>query len=170
MRKVVVWGFVMGALSVLAFHQGTMHLLFNYGNNVTFITDVIGRAESPGWQLHQGMANPPIPGVHIPAFFNLMFWGGLWGMLIAALIRYTTLPDLMTGAVVGGVVSVLVSVALVAAVQGLPLLDGGDTRDLLRAVLIHGGFGFGVAFLLRPIAVRRVPIERLATRPLPVLR
>jgi len=163
MQKVVVWGFVMGALSVLVFHQGTIHLLYNYGNHVPHITDWIGRVGGPGWNLNQGMANPPIPSLHIPHFFNLMFWGGLCGMLIAALIRYTTLPDLLTGAVVGGV---LVSLML----RGFPLFIGDDTRTLLQAVLLNGGFGFGVAFLLRPIEVRRVPIERLATKPLPVLR
>ena len=170
MQKVVVWGFVMGAMSVLVFHQGTIHLLYNYGNNVPAMNDWIGQVGGPGWNLNQGMANPPIPGLHIPNFFNQMFWGGLWGILIAALIRYTTLPDLLTGAVVGGFGCVLVAVTVVASLKGFPLFAGGDTRTLLRAVLINGGFGFGVAFLLRPIQVRRIPIERLAATPRPAMR
>lgn len=146
----------MGALSVLAFHQGTVHLLYNYGNDVEALTAVIGRVQGPGWDIGRAMANPPIAGLHIPQFFSAMFWGGVWGIFIAAVIRWTPLPDLFTATLIGAVGCTLVAVTLVAQMRGVPMYAGGNTQTLLRAGLINAAYGFGTGFLLRPLALRRI--------------
>jgi hypothetical protein len=158
--KVIVLGFVCGALSVAAFHQGTLHILYNYGNGVPAITDVIGRMPAPGWNLAP-MPNPPVAGLPfaIPVLVNLMFWGGLWGILIAAAIRWLHAPDLLAGVLVGGLGATLVAVTLVAQMKGLPMWAGGDAQRLARALLLNGAFGFGAALLLRPFGVQK-PVPR----------
>lgn len=150
----------MGALAVLLFHQGTIHLLYNYGNSIPEVTGIIGRVNSPGWELGRAMPNPPVAGLHIPAFFNAMVWGGLWGILIAAVIRWTPLPDLLTGALIGGIGCTLVAVTVVAQMRGVPVFADGNTTTLLRAGLINAAFGFGTAFLLRPLEMRPVRVLR----------
>lgn len=154
MGKVLVWGFVMGAIAVGVFHQGTIFLLFHYGNHVPAVTEVIGRVAGPGWNLTQVMPAFGQPGWMIPQFANQMFWGGLWGIVIAAAIRWGRWPDLLTGFLIGVVGCVGVAVTLVAALKGLPLFAGGNTQALLRAALINGAFGWGTALLLRPVEVR----------------
>jgi hypothetical protein len=171
--KVLIGGFLMGALSVLAFHQGTIHILFNYGNNLEPLTQVIGRVAGPGWDMGRAMPNPVVPGLHIPVFFNSMFWGGIWGIVIAAVIRWTPLPDLFTATLIGAVGCTLVAVTLVAQLRGVPMYAGGNTQTLLRAGLINAAFGFGTGFLLRPLVLKRVkppPRSKPAVRPPPLRR
>ena len=154
--KVVILGFVCGALSVAAFHQGTLHILFNYGNGVPVITDLFGRFPSPGWNLAP-MPNPPVAGLPfpIPVLANQMFWGGLWGIAIAVVIRWLHAPDLLAGVLVGGVGATLIAVTVVAQLKGLPMWAGGDTQRLARALLLNSGFGFGAALLMRPFGVQK---------------
>ncbi len=173
MLKVLIGGFLTGALSVLVFHQGTIHILFHYVNGVEAAEAILGRVAGPGWDIGRTMPNPPVAGLHIPAFFNAMFWGGLWGIVIAAVIRWTPLPDLLTATLIGAVACTLVAVTVVAQMRGLPMYAGGNTRTLLRAALINAAFGFGTGFLLRPLMLKRAkppPARKPAARPPPLRR
>lgn len=173
MLKVLIGGFLVGALSVLAFHQGTVHLLYNYGNDEEALTAIIGRVQGPGWDMGRAMANPPVAGLHIPQFFSAMFWGGIWGIVIAAVLRWTSLPGLFTATLIGAVGCTLVAVTLVAQMRGVPMYAGGNTQTLLRAGLINGAYGFGTGFLLRPLTLRRMkppPQPRRTSRPPPLRR
>jgi hypothetical protein len=163
----------MGALSVLVFHQGTVHLLFHYANSLPWVTSVIGRVGGPGWDLSRAMAHPPMPGLIIPAFTATLLWGGLWGIVIAAVIRWTPLPDLLTATLIGAIGFTLVGVTLVAQMRGVPLFAAGDTKSLLRAALVNAAFGFGTGLLLRPLGLQEVtvtPTRNSAPRPPPPLR
>jgi hypothetical protein len=153
--KVLLLGFVIGALSVATFHQGTIFLLFHGANSIPAVAAVFGKLASPGWNLSQPMSNPPVPGLVIPSLLNQMFWGGLWGMVIATMMRFTRIPQLLGGFLIGAVGCVGVAVTVVAALKGLPLFAGGNTQALLRAVLINGAFGWGVALMLRLMGMRR---------------
>ncbi len=146
-------GFLMGALSVAIFHQGTLFLLFHYANAIPEAAQVVGRAPAPGWDLSRMMPNPPF-GLPMPLLFSQMFWGGVWGIVIAAVLRGTPAPDLLTGFLIGAVGCTLVAVTVVAGLKGLPLYGGGNVQNLLRAALINGAFGWGTALLLRPAKLR----------------
>jgi len=154
-----MYGFLMGALGVLVFHQGVIFLLHHYGNNIPAVVNTLGRVAGPGWNLRQMMPSPPIPGLAIPQFINQMFWGGLWGIVIAAMIRWTRFPMVLGGLLIGIFGCVGVAVTLVAALKGLPLFAGGDKVALLRAALINGAFGWGTAILLRPFGLRKVELR-----------
>ena len=48
----------------------------------------------------------------------------------------------------------LVAFTVVAQAKGLPMFAGGNRQVWLRAALLNGAWGWGCAFLLRPLALR----------------
>lgn len=147
MRKIITLGFVAGFLSVLVFHQGTAFLLNAYANGVPDVVAWIGRT-GPAFNMS------PVPPFGVPTVLSQAFWGGLWGIALAALLRAAPVPDLFTGFVFGAVLVTLVAFTLVAQAKGLPMFAGGNRQTWLRAGLLNGAWGFGTAFLLRPLALR----------------
>jgi hypothetical protein len=61
--------FIAGFFSTLVFHQGVVGLLYADG--------VSPRAP---WNF------TPVPPLHVPAVISLAFWGGVWGIVLWALI------------------------------------------------------------------------------------
>jgi uncharacterized membrane protein YfbV (UPF0208 family) len=66
-------GFLAGALAVLTFHQG-----------MVFVLSTVGMIQSPVYAMRG------VPPYGVPTIVNQMFWGGLWGLLFAAIAD--TLP------------------------------------------------------------------------------
>lgn len=133
----ILWGFIAGALSVAIFHQLTIVALngFNFG---------------AAWRM-----TPAIAPFGVPAIFNAMFWGGLWGIVFAALspsLPRRTLAYLLSGLLFGGVVLVLSGWYLVPFVKsffGLQgLRYGPNPVGWWRGPVINGMWGFGTALLL----------------------
>ena len=147
MRKIITLGFIAGFLSVLVFHQGTVFLLNVQGNNVPGIVEWFGRT-GPAFNMM------PVPPFGVPTVISQAFWGGLWGIALAALLRSAPVPDLFTGFVFGVVLVTLVAFTVVAQAKGLPMFAGGNRQIWLRAALLNGAWGWGCALLLRPLALR----------------
>ena len=147
MRKILTLGFVAGFLAVLVFHQGTAFLLNIHGNRVPELVAWIGRT-GPAYSM---MAVPPFG---VPGVITMAFWGGLWGIALAALLRLTPVPDLFTGLLFGAVVVTLVGFAIATQGRGLPSFTGGSRHLWLQAALLNGAWGWGAAVLLRPLALR----------------
>ena len=108
--RALMLGFAAGVLSVLVFHQGTVWLL-----------NQMGVIPTGPYSLR------PIPPFGVPQIVNQCFWGGLWGILIAALLRRwgTRAPDLLFGAVFGAVALNIVNWIVLPAIKGLPYFAGG---------------------------------------------
>lgn len=137
-------GFLMGAVAVGCFHQGTLFLLFHIGHLWPALIEAVGRPAFPGWDLARDM-----PGGTLPLLVGQMGVGGLWGIVLAAILRFTPAPDLLAGVLVG-----------VAACTLLPsVLDEGPA--VARAALAGAGWGWGCAVLLRPLEVRRYHALRM---------
>ncbi|MGK7862805.1 hypothetical protein [Falsiroseomonas sp. E2-1-a4] len=150
MKKVLLVGFICGALAVLVFHQGTQYVLhhqFALIKLLPFVPDAF-RPASAGFSLR------PVPPWGVPQVLSMAFWGGLWGIVLAALIRWGRMPDLLTGFVLGAVVCTVVGFTLVAQYRGVPMWAGGNTIIWARAALLNGAFGWGTAFLMRPFSLR----------------
>jgi hypothetical protein len=152
--KVIVLGFICGAFSVASFHQGTLHILFNYGNGAPFITDLFGRFPAPGWNLAL-RPSALLGGIPIPVVANQMILGGLFGIVIAALVRWFHLPDLLTGVLVGAVLGTLIGATMFAETMAAVGSAGNETHRMARALLLNSSFGFGAGLLLRPFGVQR---------------
>jgi sulfite exporter TauE/SafE len=141
--RVAATGFAAGALSVLVFHQGTVALLH-----------LAGLLPNPPFPMR------PVGPLGVPQLASLAFWGGIWGIAIAAVLAARPAwPPLRVGLVVGAIGCVLVGFTLVAALRGQPLMAGFDPNRWWRSVVINGAFGWGVGLLL--LAARRaVPALR----------
>ncbi len=135
--RTVMLGFAAGVLSVLVVFQGTVWLL-----------NVLGAIPLRPYSLQ------PIPPFGVPQFVNQAFWGGLWGIALAALLRRTRVPDLLFGAVFGAVALNLVVWFVLPAIKGTPYFGGGDPTRLAVAVLLNGAWGWGAALVLRGLRNR----------------
>jgi hypothetical protein len=135
--RTIMLGFVAGILSVLIFHQGTVWLLHMAG------------------QLPNGPYSfRPIPPFGVPQIVNQCFWGGLWGILIAVLLRWLRVPDLLFGFCFGAVALGLTNWVILPMIKGGTYFAGGDPRRLAITVAIVGTFGWGVALILRGLRHR----------------
>jgi hypothetical protein len=150
MKKVILLGFLMGALSVFVFHQGLVYVLhhqFTVIQTVTGVPDAFRPAA-------QGFSIRPVAPFGVPQVVSMAFWGGLWGILLAGMIRFLGLPDLLTGFLVG-LLATVVGFTVVATLRGTPMWAGGNTVTWARVILINGAWGWGAAFLMRPFQVSR---------------
>ncbi len=147
MKKALTLGFVAGFLAVLVFHQGTAFLLNNYGNGMPDVVAIFGRT-GPAFNM------APVAPLGVPTVLSQAFWGGVWGIVLAIILRTTPVPDLLFSFVFGALALTLVAFTLVATMKGLPTFAGGNQQVWARAGLLNGAWGFGTAFLLRPLALR----------------
>ena len=139
----ILLGFAAGFLAVLVFHQGTAVLLNLLTTKAGIATGVFGRVPFP-------YNMTPVRPFGVPAVVSAAFWGGVWGVVLAALLRGLRLPDLLFGFVFGALVLTLVGFTVVASLKGLPLFAGGNRQVWWRALLYNGAWGWGAALLLRP--------------------
>lgn len=147
MQKAITLGFISGFLAVLIFHQGTAFLLNTYANGMPEVVSWIGRTGTP-------FNMSPTAPLGVPTVISQAFWGGIWGIVLACIIRFSDVPDLLFGFAFGALAVTLFAFTVVASLKGLPTFAGGNQQTWLRAGLLNGAFGWGAAFLMRPLAVR----------------
>ncbi len=140
MGRTILLGFV----AVLVFHQGAAWLLHMLTVKAGVGVGVFGRVGVPF-----NMA--PVKPFGVPQVLSWAFWGGVWGVLLAAVLRGTRLPDLLFGFVFGAFVLTLVGFTLVASLKGLPPFSGGNRQIWWRVGLLNGAWGWGTALVLRPL-------------------
>ena len=128
----LVVGFVSGAISVLLFHQGTAALLH--------ALELTARAP-------YSLA-PTIP-FGVPQVGSIAFWGGIWGVLLAASLgRLHGAPLVVAAAAFGAVLPTLVAWFLVAPLKGQPLAAGGIPMAMAVGVMVNGAWGLGTGIAL----------------------
>jgi hypothetical protein len=138
--KVLAFGFLAGALSVLVFHQGMVLLLYMMGQTPNFPWNMKGSIAPLG----------------IPVLVNQMFWGGLWGIGFAAVGHLIPIANTaLRGAVYG-----LLGPFLLGGGFLVPLFKGGPMFWMwpgprwIIGGLIGAAFGAGVALILRAMGRR----------------
>ena len=144
MGRTIFFGFLAGFVAVLVFHQGTAWLLHVLAVKAQFGVGVFGRAGAP-------FSMAPVQPFGVPTLLSAAFWGGVWGIALAAILRGTRLPDLLFGFVFGALVLTLVAFTVAATLKGQPLFAGYNQRIWWRALLLNGAWGWGTALLLRPL-------------------
>lgn len=131
-------GFVAGFVAVLTFHQIVVLLMWSAGL-VPFAPYSLA----------------PRPPLGVPAVLSLAFWGGVWGIVIAAIAQAKPQWNpVLVGLVVGAVFCVLVGYTVVAGLRGAPLFGGGNPSAWLRSIVINGAWGAGAGWLYGLIARR----------------
>jgi hypothetical protein len=134
MAKQLVFGFIAGALAVLAFHQG-----------MVLVLHLMGQIPNFPWSLR------PIAPFGVPAIVNQMFWGGLWGVGFAVLGAKIPLSSDLGRGVVYGLLGpwLLGNGILVPLAKSGNLLFGFNPQNMWRGALIGAAFGLGLAVFMR---------------------
>ena len=123
----LVVGFVSGANSVLLFHQGTAALLH--------ALELTARAP---------YSLAPTSPFGVPQVGSIAFWGGIWGVLLAASLgRLDGAPLVLAAVAFGAVLPTLVAWFLVAPLKGQPLAAGGIPMAMAVGVMVNGAWGLG---------------------------
>ncbi|HEY9606991.1 MAG TPA: hypothetical protein V6C85_35610 [Allocoleopsis sp.] len=125
--------FAAGFFAVLIFHQGMLALL--HAVNLT------PRAPFP---------TTPTPPLGIPQIWSSAFWGGIWGIVFAAIVsrfrqdtRYW-----VTALIFGAIAPTLVAWFVVAPLKNQPIAGGFQPASMLTGLLVNGAWGIGTALLL----------------------
>ena len=125
--------FIAGFASTLVFHQGLLWLLYAGG--------VSPRAP---WNM------TPVPPLNVPGVISLSFWGGVWGIVLWALIRVLRGGAYWAAAlVIGALGPSLVAWFVVMPIKGMGFAGGWDPKIIVGGLLLNGGWGLGVALLMR---------------------
>lgn len=123
----IVVGFLSGAVSVLLCHQVIAALLHAIG-----ITPRVPYSMQPTRPL--GVAQ----------LWSLVFWGGVWGVLLAAALRrYADRALVIAATIFGALLPTLAAWTLVAAMKGQPLFAGGAPKAIAVGLLVNAAWGLG---------------------------
>jgi uncharacterized membrane protein YagU involved in acid resistance len=135
----LVAGFLAGAIATVIFHQLTV-LVLHLAN---FIPNF-------PWSMR------PVPPLNIPTIVNQMFWGGLWGVLFAAILPWIPARELWQKGAIFGLVGVwlLGNGILVPLFKGTPLLFGFQLSRAWLGFVILLVFGIGLGLIYGLLASR----------------
>jgi hypothetical protein len=120
-------GFIAGVLAVFIFHQGALVLLHALG-----LTPAAAYSLSPTrpWG--------------IPQVVSLAFWGGVWGVLLAAALARLDGARLVVAATVfGAILPTLVAWFVVAPLKGQPMAAGGVPMAMAIGPIVNAAWGLG---------------------------
>ena len=136
--RTITLGFVAGVVGVLVAHQGMLALLH-----------AAGVVPAGPYQRR------PVPPLGVPQVASAAFWGGVWGVALAALLagrrgRGYWITALLAGALGPSLVAWFV----VAPLKGLPVAAGGQPARLLTGLVVNGAWGVGTAAMLALLARR----------------
>jgi hypothetical protein len=138
-------GFIAGLVSVLVFHQGAVALLQAFG-----LTE-----RAP-------FSMAPTDPFGVPQVLSLALWGGVWGVLFAALLRRTDGAGLaVSSTLLGAVLPTLVAWFVVAPLKGQPVAAGFEPAAMAIGVIVNAAWGLGTGLGLALFGRRR-PVERRA--------
>jgi hypothetical protein len=129
--------FLSGFVAVLLFHQGVLSILHAVG-----FTPVAPFPVKPTQPF--GLAQ----------IWSLSFWGGIWGLLFAALDHW--FPGgagyWFTASLFGTILPSLVAWLVVFPMKGMPAGGGWHLAGLATGLMINGAWGFGTGLFLRGLS------------------
>lgn len=125
--------FIAGFFSTIFFHQGLLYLL-----------NLAGIVQRPPWNM------TAVSPLGVPSVLSLAFWGGLWGIVLWALIRkHAPGRQWLWGLIWGALLPSAVALFIVFPLKGMPMAGGFDPKLIGGALLLNGVWGLGVVALMR---------------------
>jgi hypothetical protein len=126
-------GFIAGFIAVLLFHQPALAILNHIG--FTHAGTYSLKATAP---------------IGVPQVISLAFWGGVWGVIFAAVDRHFGRGNLywLYAFAFGAILPSLVAWFIVAPLKGQPVAGGWEAHRMITGLLINGAWGIGTALLL----------------------
>lgn len=126
----MVWfkAFVSGFLATLVFHQGLFALFY-----------VAGMVPAAPFNM------APVPPLGVPAVASLAFFGGLWGILLWAVLgRLSGVKYWLGHVLVGAVGPTAVAMLVVFPAKDLAV----SAQTWVGGLILNGFWGFGVALFM----------------------
>jgi len=140
----LIVGFISGALSVLVFHQGAAALL--HALSLTPRAPYSLQATAP---------------FGIPALWSLAFWGGVWGVILAAMLaRLRGAAFIVAAAIFGAILPTLVAWLVVAPLKGQPMAAGFAPMAMAIGPIVNAAWGLGTGIGLALFGERRQPNDQ----------
>lgn len=135
-------GFLAGAIAVLTFHQGAIALL-----------TATGAINGNLYSLR------PVAPFGVPQIASNAFWGGVWGIVFAAIAPRSRRGAgyWLAGIALGALALPMVGWFIVAPLKGQPIAAGWNGTRMGLSMLINGAWGLGVAVLYR--VLQRPPAD-----------
>ncbi len=129
----VLSGFIAGFLAVLTVHQAVIAA----GGALGYL------AAGSGWSMRT------VPPFNIPQVLSLAFWGGVWGIPLAALAARMGKgwPAWVVPAILFGLATTLVGWYVVGPLKGRPPADLSAAR-LVTGLVINGSWALGALGIL----------------------
>ncbi len=134
----MVWlkAFLSGFLATLLFHQTLFGVFY-----------LAGLAPAPPFNLS------PVDPLGIPAVLSLAFFGGLWGIVLWAIIgRFAAAKYWTLAVLIGAIGPTAVAMLLVFPIKGIAV----SSASWLAGLILNGFWGFGTALLLKLMNARAI--------------
>ncbi|MBD2449959.1 hypothetical protein H6G76_22915 [Nostoc sp. FACHB-152] len=133
--------FIAGFIAVLVFHQGVLAILH-----------AINFAPRPPYQ------TAPTQPFGVPQFLSAAFWGGIWGLVWAAVTLRSSVNRnyWLTSLIFGAVAPTLLAWFIVAPLKGQAIAGGGKPGVMITGLLVNAAWGVGTAILFNWFAKRHV--------------
>jgi len=127
-------GFVAGFVATLLFHQPALALLTELGVAKASVYSMTSTGS-----------------LGVPQVVSLAFWGGVWGVLFAAIEGRFPRGALywICAILFGAIFPSLCAWFVVAPMKGLPVAAGWQASRMITGLVINGAWGLGTALLLR---------------------
>jgi len=126
----MVWlkAFVSGFLATLIFHQGLFALFY-----------AVGMVPAAPFNM------APVPPMGVPAVLSLAFFGGLWGVVLWAILgRLVGVSYWLGHVIVGAIGPTAVAMLVVFPAKDLAV----SAQTWVGGLIINGFWGFGVALIM----------------------
>lgn len=119
--------FLCGGAAVLLLHQGAQAALY-----------------LAGFTAHAPYSLAPTQPWSVPQIWSLAFWGGLWGIVLAATLRRLTGGGLVVASLVfGAIFPTLVAWFVVAPLKGQPMAAGFVPAAMAIGPIVNAAWGLG---------------------------
>ena len=123
----LIVGFIAGAAAVVLFHQSAAALLH--------ALQLTPRAP---------FSFTPTQPLGVPLLWSLAFWGGVWGVILAALLARLDGARLIVAATVfGAIAPTLVAWFVVAPFKGQPVAAGWAPHAMMIGPIVNAAWGLG---------------------------
>lgn len=129
----LVAGFSAGALAVPLFHQALLAFF-----------------KAMGWSSRAAYDLAPTKPLGVPALVSLMFWGGVWGILLTLWLTRLQGPQYwLTAVLAGAVAPSIIAWLVVMPLKGFGFFGGGSMALIAGTLLVNAAWGLGAAILLK---------------------